>query len=82
VPTFDSGAAQPARHGEPSRSPASRRPARPEPVLRSQLPDVAHLSLTELRAAADDTLLAGVDRVLSRVQPTDAWLANASRRFD
>jgi hypothetical protein len=51
-------------------------------VLRSELPDVAHLSLAELRAADDDALLAGVDRVLRRAQPTDTWLAAASRRFD
>jgi hypothetical protein len=56
--------------------------ARPEPVLCSELPDVGQLSFTELRAAGDRVLLAGIDRMACRSRQSDTWLAAASRRFD
>ncbi|MBL7497790.1 hypothetical protein I6A84_05990 [Frankia sp. CNm7] len=54
----------------------------PDESVRSDLPDVAHLSLTELRELHDEALNAGLERVIRRVRTADERLSGGSRRFD
>jgi len=51
-------------------------------VVRSDIPDVTHFSLTELREHDEEALRAGLDRILRRVRINDDRLGSASRRLD
>jgi hypothetical protein len=51
-------------------------------VVRSDIPDVTHFSLTELREHDEEELRAGLDRILRRIRTTDDRLSAASRRLD